>query len=182
MRLGASRSAANTSLVGTATPGLTSTAGSCGRSSGSDSMSPMPRMIARAGIEAHRHVGAGDPRRPPGAVDRRARCGWRAPAAATPPRHRTSRRRGRPRPAAASTARNGRACRPSTRSASARAALSTRLSSSRAGGRGGRAAHASAQARAPARRSARRRRRRTPPGFRARDSRRRAGRARAASG
>ena len=73
--------------------------------------------------------------------------------------------------------------RPSLRSgicaASARAALSTRLSSSAPACLGGGAAHVERQRAARAQASAGRRRRRTPPGFRARDSRRRAGRARA---
>ncbi len=50
---------ANTSLVASATPGLTSTAGSGGSASGAESMSPMPLIRRGARIEADRHVGAG---------------------------------------------------------------------------------------------------------------------------
>ena len=56
-------SAANTSLVETATPGLTSTASSRGRSSGADRTSPMPRIRRGLRIEADRHIGAGRLRR-----------------------------------------------------------------------------------------------------------------------
>ena len=42
-------SAANTSLVGTATPGLTSTAGNSGSVIGSERISPMPRIMRARG-------------------------------------------------------------------------------------------------------------------------------------
>ena len=63
--------------------------------------SPMPRITPRARIDADRHVGADPARRLLQPRDRRARCGWRAPADAAPRRHRTIRRRGRRPPAGA---------------------------------------------------------------------------------
>ena len=132
------RSAANTSLVGTATPRIDQHRRQLRQRERIGQDFADAAHHARARIEAHRHVGAGDARRLASAADRRARCGWRGRAAAAPPPRRTSRRR---RPAATgsrlvSTKRPS--LRPSTRSASARAALSTRLSSIDAGRRRGR--------------------------------------------
>src|SRR5262249_31214728 len=58
----ASRSAANTSRVATATPGLTSTAGSRGSVSGSGKTSPMPRQRPRGGSRQDGTAGAADRR------------------------------------------------------------------------------------------------------------------------
>ena len=94
LRAGSRASAANTSLVATATPGLTSTAGNRGRSSGSESISPIPRM--KRG-RTSRQTGTSAPvaAPPPSGVDHRASCGWRARAAARPRRRRRTRHRAR---------------------------------------------------------------------------------------
>ena len=123
----ARRNAANTALVGTATPGLTSTAGSRGSSSGSERISPIPRIRRGRGS---RHTGTSAPvaraarmRRGSSSAMRFARASSRnaAAASAEPP----------PSPAATGK-RFDRTKRPSlspsTCWASARAALSTRLS------------------------------------------------------
>ena len=120
-------SAANTSLVETATPGLTSTANSRGRSSGADRTSPMPRI--RRGFGS-RHTGTSAPVACAACIRRgsssatplaRARRRKAAAASAEPP----------PNPAATGkrfeSAKPPRV-RPAIRPASARAALSTRLS------------------------------------------------------
>ena len=183
VRPGESVSLANTSRVASATPGLTSTANSggrpqrrpqpladaapsCARARSRQTGTSAP--VAARGIEQPRIVGrdAVGPREQP---QRRRRVGG---AAAEPGRDRQALdERETPEPQVR------RRC-----GASAWAALSTRLSSRRAAMRGGRPAHGRAQGRSPARASARRRRRRRRRGFRARDSRRRAGPARAASG
>ena len=62
---------ANTALVGSATPGLTSTAGRGGSGSGADRIVRRCRASARARIEADRHVGAGRARRGIESRDRR---------------------------------------------------------------------------------------------------------------
>ena len=122
-------SIANTSLVGTATPGLTSTAASFGIASGADSTSPMPRIRRGRGST---QTGTSAPirratlcSRGSSSASRLARASRRsaAPASDEPP------------PSPAATGRRlSSVKRPSFRSgisaASARAALSTRLSSS----------------------------------------------------
>ena len=124
---GLNRSAANTSLVGTATRGLTSTAGSRGRSSGSERISPMPRISRGRGS---RQTGTSAPVARAAAITRgsssamrfaRARSRMAAAASAEPP------------PSPAATGRRFDKTKrpsfsPSMRSDNSRAALSTRLS------------------------------------------------------
>ena len=121
------RKAANTSLVATATPGLTSSANSRGSSSGAERMSPTPRIRRARGS---RHTGTSAPvaraacvRRGSSGAMRFARANSRKAAAAS----------AEPPPSPAETGRRfdsvkRPSLRPSTRSASERAALSTRLS------------------------------------------------------
>ncbi len=176
---GCSRSAANTSLVGTATPGLTSTAGK-------------PRQIERRGqhfadaahharprIEADRHVGAGRARR-----RHQPRIVEREPVGA---RQQPQRRRGIGRAAAEAGRHRQALVEHEAAELQARDALGERarrlehqIVGERAGRRRRRPAHRERQRAARREASARRRPRRTPPGFRGRDSRRRAGRGRAA--
>ena len=113
----------------TATPGLASTAGSGGNRSAGPSRSPRP-PIGRA--RGRRQTGTSAPTAAAAAnsaARRPARGRWRRRARAARRRRRSNRRRGRRRPAALCS----RWKRPSrsrgTRSASARAARSTRLSS-----------------------------------------------------
>src|SRR5262245_41158604 len=124
---GAAASIANTSLVATAMPGLTSTANSRGNSSGSERISPVPRMNRGRGS---RHTGTSAPvaraacaRRASSGARRFARASSRKAAAAS----------AEPPPSPAATGKRFESAkrpslRASTRSASARAALSTRLS------------------------------------------------------
>ena len=173
----------NTSCVGSATPGLTSTAGKRRQMRAArDSISPMPRMRRGRGS---RQTGTSAP--VAGAACEQARIVERkavgrassrkaAAASAEPP----------PSPAATGKrfdqAEAARACKPSTRAAQRAGGLEHEIVG------GGRRLPAAVgpstleRERAPGRQaSARRRRRRRRPGFRCRDSRRRGGRARAAS-
>ena len=88
---GFSRSAANTSFVGTATPGLTRTAGNLGRSIGGERISPMPRIERGRGS---RQTGTSAPVARAAAISRgsssamrlaRARSRSAAAASAEPP-------------------------------------------------------------------------------------------------
>ena len=118
---------ANTSRVASATPGLTSTAGSAGNSSGGDSNSPTPRMMRGRGS---RHTGTSAPTARAAAGRRgsskgmslaRAMSRRAAAASAEPP----------PRPAATGTffsSRNRPPVSPAIRCRNALSALSTRLS------------------------------------------------------
>ena len=124
---GALKNLANTSRVAKGTPGLTSTAGNGGRSSGGDSRSPTPRMMR--GRDA-RHTGTSAPSSSAAAVNRgsssaspftRARRRNAAAASAEPP----------PMPAATGiffSSRKYPAVRPSIRWRRPATALSTRLS------------------------------------------------------
>ena len=128
---------------------------------------------ARARIEADRHVGAGRARRRIEIRIVARRCRWPRREGAAPPPHRPSRRRARPRPAAVCRGRKRPSARPGRRAASARAALSTRLSSPSPAAAALGPLHRQRQIAATAKSSSGRRNRRTPPGFQARDSRRR---------
>src|SRR5262245_5625015 len=124
---GAAASIANTSVVATAMPRLTSTANSRGNSSGLERISPVPRMTRGRGS---RHTGTSAPvaraacaRRASSGARRFARASSRKAAAAS----------AEPPPSPAATGKRFESAkrpslRASTRSASARAALSTRLS------------------------------------------------------
>ena len=96
---GAPSELANTSVVATATPGLTSTAAKRRQ------RERRRQNFADAAHDARRADRGRPARRRRSPARRAARRGssgasrWRAPAAAAPPPHRPSRRRGRPRPA-----------------------------------------------------------------------------------